>query len=211
MKFEPDLGNLILPAGISVISLMVLFCFRKLDEEMGSCCVFKLWKSWLLYSVLVGIGLNLAQKQSGYNNDIGLLLLGIYLVICTVTDALICQVYDVMQYIGVIGGGLWLFLQVPGCRLGGSLILFAFIQYFVFGRMYGKGDAMGYCICSLYLTGKQMGLEGYLYHMFISFCLLVFIQIIRKNISRKGNLKEPVALYPYITTGFLVIWVSAGA
>lgn len=211
MKFEPDLGNLILPLGIAVISLMVLYFFRKLDEEMGSCCLIKLWKTWLLYSMLVGIGLHLEQKQGNYGMDISMLLLGIYLVTCTVTDGLICQVYDVMQYIGLIGGVFWLLLQKTECLLGVSLILFAFIQYFVFGRMYGKGDAMGYCICSLYLTGKQMGLEGYLYHMFISFCLLVFIQIIRKNISRKGNLKEPVALYPYITTGFLVIWVSAGA
>lgn len=134
-------------------------------------------------------------------------MLGIYLLVCTVTDTLLCQVYDMMQYLGVLGGIIWLLTQKPEPRIGYSLIFFALLQYIVLIHMYGKADGMGYCICSLYLAGAGMDIEGYLYHMIISFCLLAVVQGFRGNISRKGNLKRAVPLYPYICVGFITMWI----
>ena len=89
------------------------------------------------------------------------------------TKHTICQVYDILQYIGVIGGGIWLWYQNPPADKGIALLVFSLMQYGIFMRMYGNADGMGYCVCALYLTGKGCGLDGYLYQMMIGF--LIFL------------------------------------
>ena len=48
-------------------------------------------------------------------------------------------------------------------------------------------------------------METYLLHMGLTFSILGVVQLFRGNISRRGNLKEPVALVPYVAVSFFVI------
>lgn len=206
MRYGPDCVKLLVPGGIFLMSMALLRLFRRIDEEMQICSIYELRRKWLIYAGFISVGTLLLEYNDG-KSIISIILLGVYLVVCTVTDILIYQVYDVMQFLGILGGGIWLVLQKPEKSIGFSIIIFALIQYFILMQMYGKADGMGYCICSLYLAGNGMDLEGYLYHMGISFGLLAITQGMRWNISRKGNLKKPVALYPYITISLLGMWI----
>ncbi len=207
MNYVPDFDKLLLIAGIIGCAAGILMWFQGIDEELQGCCKKRLWRNWLCYGGVISIAMVFVSPYSFGVEWVALVLLGIYLLVCTVTDALLCQVYDVMQYLGVLGGSIWILVQSPDSSIGFSLICFAAIQYVILMRMYGKADGMGYCICTLYLAGVGMGIEGYLYHMFISFCLLAVVQGIKGNIARKGNLKRAVALYPYISLGFLIMWI----
>lgn len=195
--------------GIFTISKLVLFGIKEWDEEFGLCNEKDIRRKQIIYCVMM-IGL-VADTEVDYVQSIpGIMILGIYLVVCSVTDMLLCQVHDIMQYFGVVGAVLWLGNKSVLAIEGICIILFALLQYTLFIRMYGKADGMAFCICALYLAGKGIGLEGYLYHMFLSFLMLTIVQLCRKNVSIKGKLKEPVALYPYITTTFCVLWWSVG-
>lgn len=206
MRYGPDCVKLLVPGGIFLGSVGMLYLFRHIDEELRRCPIKDMGRNWIIFFGFVSVSTLLLEGGTG-KGTISIILLGVYLVVCTVTDILIYQVYDVMQFLGVLGGSIWLFMQKPENGVGFSIIIFALIQYFILIHMYGKADGMGYCICSLYLAGQGMDIEGYLYHMGISFCLLAIVQGIRGNISGKGNLKKSVALYPYITVSLLGMWI----
>ncbi len=207
MNYVPDLDKVLFIGGLAAGGAGIMKLFQWVDEELQNCCKKSLWSIWFCYAGIIAISLMLTDIPPFGLTWIGLLLLGIYLLVCTVTDSLLYQVYDVMQYLGILGGGIWLIGQKTEPRIGFSLIFYALLQYLVLIRMYGKADGMGYSICSLYLAGAGMDIEGYLYHMFISFCLLAVVQGIKGNVARKGNLKRAVALYPYISVGFLIMWI----
>ena len=198
MNYVPGLGKPLFIVGIMGSAAGILILLRQADEDLMKCCEERLWRNWLCYGVGISLTLSVGAAYFLGLKGIALLFLGVYLLVCTVTDVLLCQVYDVMQYVGILGGIIWLLVQKPGASIGFSIIFFALIQYV---------DGMGYCICSLYLAGAGVDIEGYLYHMFICFCLLAVVQGVKGNISRKGNLKKTVALYPYISVGFLMMWI----
>ncbi|MBR4083505.1 MAG: hypothetical protein IKK33_04385 [Lachnospiraceae bacterium] len=206
MRYVPDYVNFLVIGGIFLGSAGFLHLFRQIDEELQQCSIKDMKTKWLFCVSFVSVGMLLLLYSTG-KGIISIVLLGVYLVVCMVTDVMICQVYDVMQYLGVLGGGIWLFIQNPEKSIGFSIIIFALMQYFILIHMYGKADGMGYSICSLYLAGRGMDIEGYLYHMGISFSVLAIAQSIRGNVTSKGNLRKAVALYPYITVGFLLMWI----
>ncbi len=207
MNYVPDFDKVVFIVGIMGCVAGLLILFRQADEELKVCCKKRLWRNWVCYGVSISVPLTFGLSVSNGWEWLALWVLGVYLLVCTVTDSLLCQVYDVMQYIGVLGGGIWLIEQKTEPNIGFSLIFFALIQYLVLIRMYGKADGMGYCICALYLAGAGIDIEGYLYHMVISFGLLAVVQGAKGNIAGKGNLKKAVALYPYISLGFLIMWI----
>ena len=133
------------------------------------------------------------------------LLLILYLVIGMVMDAIMEKVSDFLQYVGMCGGVLLLLTKPLPKEIGISLIWFALIQYFLFRKMYGRADVMGFLVCAVYLAAQNKGIEAYLLHMAGCFCFLAMVQGLKGNINEKGNLKRPVPLYPYILTSFLLI------
>ena len=206
MNFGLVFAKIALGIGIYAGAAGLLWVFRRVDEELKNCGEKSIHKNWFIYSTLVCIPMLIALSDMHPAPWFCIGILGVYLAVSSVTDALIFQVYDVLQYMGVIGGGILLGYQNPDAGKGVSLLVFAAIQYLLFMRLYGKADGMGYCICALYLSGKGYGLEGYLYHMLIGFFLLTLVQLLRGNITCKGNLQQPIALFPYITIGFLILW-----
>ena len=208
MNFGPVFARLLLAMGIYAGAAGLLRLFWGMDEELRNCGMNSIVRKWFFYSTSVCIPLILRLNVISPAVWISICLLGVYLAVSSVTDTELFQVYDVLQYIGVIGGVIWLWHQKPPAGAGISLLLFALIQYGVFMRMYGKADGMGYCVCSLYLAGEGYGLEGFLYHMLAGFLVLTLAQLFRCNISTKGQLKQPIALFPYILGGFMILWYS---
>lgn len=131
------------------------------------------------------------------------LILAVYLTVCVTTDRQTCKVYDCLQLpAAVFGAALCLLRPVPA-RGGAALVCFALLQYFLFMRLYGRGDGMTFQICSLYIIGEGGSLETLLSHMMAAFALLGAVQLVRGNINRKGNLKLPVPFLPYIACSLL--------
>lgn len=129
--------------------------------------------------------------------------LAVYLTVCTVTDRQTCKVYDCLQLpAAAAGAALCLVRHVPASG-GAALVCFALLQYFLFMRLYGRGDGMAFQICSLYIIGAGGGLETLLLHMAAAFSLLGAVQLVRGNINGKGNLKIPVPFLPYIACSLL--------
>lgn len=194
-------------SGALLLSAGLLYLFWRTDEELQQCSYYKLIRNWLCYGSMISLGIFQSFHQEEMGGRVSLIFLGVYLTVCAVADVLMSQVYDVMQYLGVLAGCIWILEQEPRKGVGFSLILFVGMQYLILMKKYGKADGMGFCVCALFLAGRGADIEGYLYHMVISFLLLAMVQLLRKNVSKKGNLKTPVALYPYISAGFLIMWI----
>ena len=86
-----------------------------------------------------------------------------------------------------------------------EVLIFCVLQLWLFSKMYGRADSYAFCVCAAAEAGLGMGLIEFLTHMYFSFLLLVAVQACRKNITRRGCLKEPVPFLPYITAGFYII------
>ena len=83
-----------------------------------------------------------------------------------------------------------------------SLFVFILLQEMFFSRMYGRADCHGFAACAVVGASFGMGLKQFLLHMLIAFGILGVVQSIRKNVDRKGNLKEAVPFIPYISVAF---------
>lgn len=134
----------------------------------------------------------------------GYLVLSVYLTVCTVTDRQTYMVFDFLQLPAAAAGAVMALLCSPPPECGAGLIIFALLQYLVFMHMYGKGDGMAFQICGLYIVGGGGGLEILLLHMAMAFGLLGIIQLFRRNLNKRGNLKVPVPFLSYIAC--TVLW-----
>lgn len=76
------------------------------------------------------------------------------------------------------------------------------LQFMLFARMYGKADCYAFCVCAIAGASLGMGFPDYLWQMLLALCLLFPVQLLRRNIGKSGNLKQPVAFLPYITLAF---------
>jgi hypothetical protein len=130
-------------------------------------------------------------------------VLSAYLIAAAVMDIQTQEVYDFLPYLGAAPGILYLlcFPTKPSSWI--ALVAYCLLQLLFFSRMYGMADAKAFCVSGIYISVGGGGFLVYLYHMSASFILLGVIQAFRHNISRKGNLKNPVPFLPYILAG---IW-----
>ena len=204
MNYIQDFANWLWYPGGFVLSGVMLQWLTRLDEELRGINRKQLACIWF---VSCGVA-----ELIIFNSSIAILpmqkffclLLILYLVIGTVMDVIMEKVSDFLQYVGMGGGVLLLLTKLPPREIGISLIGFALIQYFLFQKMYGRADVMGFLVCAVYLAAQNKGIEAYLLHMAGCFCLLAMVQGLKGNINEKGNLKHPVPLYPYILTSFLL-------
>lgn len=130
-------------------------------------------------------------------------VLAVYLTVCVLTDLRDCIVYDFIQLPAVLAGALLCLYHPLPVGSGVGLVLFALLQYLLFARLYGIGDTMVFQICSLYLAGRGGDFRTFLMHMALAFVLLGVVQLFRRNINKRGNLKTPVPFVPYIACSLL--------
>ncbi len=116
---------------------------------------------------------------------------------------------QVHRYLWLLSGTAGFFLLVLRCGLAGpvlwELLLYGVIQYVLFARFYGKADCHCFCVTAIAFAAYGGGMVAFLTHMLLTICLLAFIQLFKRNVNRKGNLRKPVAMIPYIFTTFLPI------
>lgn len=122
------------------------------------------------------------------------------------TDYYTCEVYNVAWW---FSGTAAIFLMLLNGNLTitviPELIVFCLIQLLVFTKMYGRADCYAFCVCAMAETACGMGFSEYLFHMLIAFGILAMVQLARRNVNSKGNLKHPVPFLPYITVGFVLV------
>jgi len=131
-------------------------------------------------------------------------VLAAYLVTASITDIQTQAVHDFLHLAGCVGGGILLVWNRPGWALLGEAAFFIAIQMLLFRRMYGIADCLAFSVCTLYMAASGKGMMAYVLHMGATFLLLAAVQAGRGNINWRGNLKEPVAMIPYIAG---TVWI----
>ncbi len=131
----------------------------------------------------------------------------ILLLATALTDLVTREVYDLFWVIGIIIS-LIIFVIDPDILLENAicLALYTAVQEFAMGKVYGRADSHAFATCGIFLVCAGKPLEVCIFHFGISFVLLTFIQLLRKNIGSRGRLKKKVAMIPYISVGF---WITA--
>jgi len=142
------------------------------------------------------------------------------LLVCAMTDLEHKWIYDIVILLGFLLGIHEVFRNVAvtekvvecisSCTATDKVsewLIFSILQVFLFRRFYGEGDVELFLLCGLMnlLTGGGIG--RILSFMLFVFALLGIHQVLRRNVNSKGNLKEKVALAPYIAfagIGFFV-------
>lgn len=148
-------------------------------------------------------------------------VIGGSLLLASVTDSLLCQVYNFTWWISLAAA-----LALLWCRrnvlmesgficfgMMGWLLLFVGLQLLLRGRIYGCADSYAFCVCALAETAFGISITGFLTHMLLAYLLLFAVQLFHRNINHKGNLREPVPFLPYITAAFwmtLILYSRGG-
>lgn len=110
---------------------------------------------------------------------------------------------DLVYFPAIIAG----VIKFMGCITVGAvieLLIFCLLQLILFRRFYGESDCIAFSVCALYISASGKGLSEHIYLMAVTYILLAVVQGVRRNINRRGNLKEPVALLPYIAAAMLL-------
>ena len=205
MNCIPDFGKWIWLWGTVCCSGIILYGFSILDDDWKLCDGEWLWSVWTAVMMNGSIGFLGKVQEATPIEKVCWMAIAIYLIVCTVMDIVLSQINDVLQYLGVLGGAVFLWNRENSPLVGISLILFVMIQYFVFRKLYGKADTMAFSICAMYLAGLGGDTEHYLWHMIISFILMTVVQAFAGNINKRGKLCKPVPMFPYISAGFIFL------
>ncbi len=144
--------------------------------------------------------------------DIGIFLFMGFLLVAAIMDWETREVYNMIWMVAIAIWCVCLFAQMCGEKdavtVDGRLaevIIFALLQQFFFCRFYGRADCHAFCCSAMFLSLQGKGIVYYLLHMLIALGSLAIVQLLEKNINRKGNLKEPVAFVPYIAIAFVLV------
>ena len=122
-----------------------------------------------------------------------------------ITDIKSQLVYNYTWWIGGLaaGGLLWRSLSAgQQAAVLWHLAACMALQLVLFSRMYGRADCYAFCVCAIAETALGMGFHDHLILMLISLFLLFPVQLLRGNIAKDGNLRQPVAFLPYISLAF---------
>lgn len=190
--------------GIFAVACVVilLIYLQKRDAELK--VNMSPWGFGGLLVLGMGGGCVMFLREAGTLSDhVKWVLMLVYLILCSITDWYMQQVYDKVQlYVCVILAIITLCNNVSPA-MGWELIVFSMVQGLGFRRMYGDGDVMGFLICALSLVEK--GIFVWLLHMGITYIFLGIVQGARGNINRQGNLKVPVPLFPYMAFAYIFV------
>ena len=141
--------------------------------------------------------------------DFRMIIAEIVFVVCilaaTISDISTRQVYRFLWWIAEGCALVRIICNGVGITLWPEFAVYFLIQEALFARFYGRADVRAFEAFAMMLCSGGFGLRYALYHMYLSFLLLALVQAFRRNIDRKGNLKQPVAFIPYITIAFFLL------
>lgn len=138
-------------------------------------------------------------------------IIALCLLFACVTDCRTREVYNVTWWAAGAAAVMLLFAEKD--RLDMSFLLelaiFIILQLSLFPKMYGRADCYAFSVCAVAEAAAGFSLAGYFFHMLLSFIFLAFVQALRHNIGKGGNLRRPVPFLPYITLAFwALLWYS---
>ncbi len=151
----------------------------------------------LIYSAFVGIWIEMFLRRWGWFGQMACGVLAAYLLVASIQDHQSYEVYDFLHIL-VVPVGLLFVLAEPSGEKVLSLLIYSALQLGLFVKMYGFGDGLVFMVCAVFESRFGAGLHTYLLHMAAVFLALAMVQGCKRNINRKGNLKKPVPLVPYI-------------
>ena len=181
---------------IAGCSYFVIRSLMKVDPEHGMCFLGK-QKLILLAGSIIS-----ALLYTFVTEGIGWLGIYIYFVIASLTDSMICKVYDILQYPAFLCGVFILIKSKPDLQVGIVLLIFFLLQYFVFMRFFGAADGMAFMVAALAEASLGYDITIYLFHMICAYLLLSVVQILKGNVGRNAKLKVPVPFLPCIMISF---------
>lgn len=174
------------------------------------------WIYALGASALEGMGVLLLTRGEPWHSRFLLSVVAGSLLLASVTDLLLRQVYNFTWWPALCAALLLLGQRLRLCRLYGLreglfreslffLLLFLILQLTVFCRMYGRADSYAFCVCAL--AGAARGMDGWgmLVHMLLSYGFLILVQALRRNIDEHGNLRQKAPFLPYIVAAFWIV------
>ena len=167
----------------------------------------------LAASVAEGITVMLLTKGEPWHSRFFLSVIGGSLLLASVTDLLLCQVYNFIWWPALCAALVLMGQRWRLCRLYGLredlfreglcfLLFFVILQLTVFGRMYGRADSYAFCVCGAAGVARGMDGWGMVMHMLLAYGLLLPVQALGRNIDKRGNLKRKVPFVPYIVAAF---------
>ena len=173
------------------------------DPDEGIDLNLFTYQGIMVYCIVTGIWIGAVLQHWEWYGQLACGMLAAYLLIASVQDLQTYQVYDFLHVVIAPVGLLFLLLNPSEDRLL-SLGIFVIIQIGLFMRMYGAADGLVFMVCALFESRFGIGMLTYLLHMAVAFLLLGVVQILKRNVNRHGNLKEPVAFVPYIAA---TVWL----
>lgn len=193
-----------LPAGMLVAAAVLRILYIK-DPDFSRCKGREIIKEYAFLCVVGGICLPWEISREFLCIQVCYAGMFVYLIVAATMDSQLQMVSDFLHGIGLLSAGVAAFFSQTKPEIRCSFLMFCLIQCFVFRHMYGSADVVMFMVCSLFFAAEGRSMETYLLHMGLTFSILGVVQLFRGNISRRGNLKEPVALVPYVAVSFFVI------
>lgn len=188
-------GIVCLEIGILADGCLRLICRE--DMNSGLTINETIYKKMLLYCAAVGSFIEIFLSYWEWYGQLACGVLAAYLLVASIQDSQTFKVYDFLHVLALPTGMIFI-LEAPTDEKVISLVLYLVIQLGIFMKMYGAGDGLVFLVCAVYESRFGKGLSTYLLHMAAVFVVLLVVQRVRRNINKKGNLKKPVALVPYI-------------
>lgn len=138
-------------------------------------------------------------------------VIAVCLLFACITDCRTREVYNVTWW--AAGAAAAMLLLAERERLDIyfllELVFFILLQLLLFPKMYGRADCYAFSVCAVAEAAAGLSLAGFFLHMLLSFIFLAFVQALRHNIGKGGNLRQPVPFLPYITLAFwALLWYS---
>lgn len=186
-----------------------IFTIRRFDSPNWSVKKqeYRIWG----YVSAINAELLCGMKQTEWNMVFLSVLAGCLIFAC-ITDCKACEVYQFTWW--VVGSASLFFLCKRISEEGKwsiifllMLLFYSILQEKFFSRFYGRADCHAFVVCAVGLFGLGMNLQDCFVQMLFAFTGLAVVQMFRRNINRKGNLKKAVAFLPYITVSF---WIKCG-
>lgn len=127
------------------------------------------------------------------------------LTLAAFVDYCTTDVYDFIFCPPLIMGCVYLAEQGAWKSIINLLVFFG-VQYIIFRKLYGGADCLAFSMGAVYMAADNRALMSeFLLLMLFTFMELGIVQLFKGNVNRKGNLKQPVPLIPYIAFA-LAIW-----
>lgn len=188
-----------------VLSAVILWILYRKDEDFKCCQSIQIRADFLLLCNVIILVLPSDINKEPWYIQMCFTGMFVYLMVASVMDCRLQMVSDFLHGIGILSAGILAICKPTEPENGWAVVMFCLIQYLVFRFMYGSADVAGFMVCALFLAAEGRGIDTYLFHMAMTFLVLGIVQLFRGNLSKWGNLKEPVALVPYIMIGFFMI------